>query len=1202
MDKKKSEDLVIANKELAFQNEEKEKRAAELVIANKELVFQNEEKEKRAEELVIANKELAFQNDEKEKRAEELIIADKELVFQNREKKKRAEELVIADKELAFQNEEKEKRAAELIIANKELVFQNEEKEKRAAELIIANEELVFQNEEKEKRAAELIIANKELVFQNEEKEKRAAELIIANKELVFQNEEKEKRAAELIIANKELVFQNEEKEKRAEELIIANKELAFQNKEKEKRAAELGIANIELAFQNEEKEKRAAELDIANKELVFQNEEKEKRAAEKEKRAEELIIANKELAFQNKEKEKRAAELGIANIELAFQNQEKEKRAAELDIANKELVFQNVEKEKRAAEKERRAEELIIANKELAFQNKEKEKRAAELGIANIELAFQNEEKEKRAAELDIANKELVFQNAEKEKRAAEKGKRAEELIIANKELAFQNKEKEKRAAELGIANIELAFQNAEKENRAADLIILSGDLKAQQEELRKANDELIEKAHLLEKQKEEVEQINKEVEKSRHSLEDKAEQLTLTSKYKSEFLANISHELRTPLNSLLILAQQLVENHERNLSEKQIRYAKTIHSCGNDLIYLINDILDFSKIESGVISVDIMPIEFSEIVSFVETTFRPIAETKNFSFKIEVDENLPDNLETDIQRLAQILKNLLSNAFKFTEKGEVKLSIHRPSSAQKSLVSHNSFIVFSVEDTGIGISDKTQPLIFEAFQQAEGSTSRKFGGTGLGLSISKGFAELLGGAIRVESELGKGSNFSLYLPLKYKEGSKPFKFTQAKQLISSVVPDNTVEEFEELGIDDDRSEIKSIDKVVMIIEDDLRFTHILMDRAHDCGLKAVVAINYLDIFECIQNFKPIAITLDVNMPESNGWNILKLLKSNIRVRHIPVHVISGVNYKSMAKDMGAKSAHVKPISAGALDNLFKEMITFNTRKLKKVLLVNPLDNERVNLTELLNNVFISTTYAISANEALTELKTGDFDCVIIDFGLPDVQLLLKFLKTERSEIPLIVFSKDSNDQTDLELLKAPNVSILQKNDDFYGKLLNEVLTQMHVNTNSIDEDKIHLIETAMGTEDILDGKKVLIVDDDVRNLFALTAAFERSKLEVLTADSGMEALQILENDSQIDIVLMDIMMPDMDGYEAIQLIRKAKKNKQLPVIAVTAKAMAGDRKKCIDSGASDYITKPVKTDQILSLMRVWLYKQELV
>ncbi|HEY8660515.1 MAG TPA: response regulator [Hanamia sp.] len=940
---------------------------------------------------------------------------------------------------------------------------------------------------------------------------------------------------------------QNMAKRKKSDELIVAKKELVFQNEEKEKRAAELSIADKKLAFQNEEKEKRAAELSIANKELAFQKKEKGKRAAE-------LIIANKELAYQNKEKEKRAAELSIANIELTFQNEEKEKRAAE---------------------KEKRAAELIIANKELAFQNKEKEKRAAELSIANIELTFQDAEKEKRAAE----------------------------LIIANKELAFQNDEKEKRAAELSIANKELAFQNDEKEKRAADLVILSGDLKAQQEELRRANDELHEKAQLLEKQKEEVEQINKEVEEARRSLEDKAEQLTLTLKYKSEFLANMSHELRTPLNSLLILAQQLFENHDGNLSEKQIHYAKTIHSCGNDLIHLINDILDLSKIESGVISVDIIPVDFREIISFVETTFRPISETKNLSFKIEIDENLPDKLDTDIHRLSQILKNLLSNAFKFTEKGEVKLSIHSPSLNQKSPVAGDSFIVFSVEDTGIGISEKTQSLIFEAFRQAEGSTSRKYGGTGLGLSISKGFAELLGGAILVESQPGKGSIFSLYLPLKYNEGNKPFKFSPVKQLNSPfAAPGITLKDLDEVVIGDDRSEINSIDKVVLIIEDDLQFTRILMDKAHVVGLKVVVAISYLEVFECIQNYKPIAITLDVIMPGSNGWNILKLLKSNTGVRHVPVHVISGVDYKNMAYEMGAKSYHVKPLSGVSLENLFEQMIAFNKRQLKKVLLINAHENERENFTKLLNNEFISTSYVSSAKEALAELKVQEFDSVITDFMLPEVKGLLKFLKAERSEVPVIVFTDKEIDTDDLKVLKGRHTSILEKSGEFYGKLLNEALTCMHVNINTLDDEKIHLIENVMGTEDILDGKKVLIVDDDVRNLFALTAAFERSKLEVLTADSGKEALQILENEPGIDIVLMDIMMPDMDGYEAIQWIRKEKKNKYLPIIAVTAKAMDGDRKKCIASGASDYITKPVKTDQLLSLMRVWLYKQEMV
>jgi len=731
---------------------------------------------------------------------------------------------------------------------------------------------------------------------------------------------------------------------------------------------------------------------------------------------------------------------------------------------------------------------------------------------------------------------------------------------------------------------SIGIVLNNIETNTRTEELLSqsqsLAGELSAQQEELRRANDELHDKGR---------------------SLEEKAEQLTLTSKYKSEFLANMSHELRTPLNSLLILAQQLFENPEGNLTEKQRMFAKTIHSCGDDLIQLINDILDLSKIESGVIAADVMPVSFKEITAFAESTFKPISEAKNLKFEIEVQDGLPELMETDMQRLNQILKNLLSNAFKFTEKGQVKLHIFKPAPGQDNPLSEaDSVIAFAIEDSGIGISKNTQGIIFEAFQQAEGSTSRKYGGTGLGLSISKGFAELLGGTITVGSELGKGSVFTLYLPLKYKEEKSTtikVKETYPAQHLRA----NTLMDSAELVIDDDRHNIAAEDKVLLVVEDDLRFTKILIDKAHDFDVKVVVAISYLEIFESIIKYNPIAITLDVNMPESNGWKILRLLKTDINLRHIPVHVISGEDNRIMALKLGARSFSLKPLSNTSLDELITGIVRFNEHAKKRVLVIEDNENELQRLSELLANDKVEVFGAVTAKKALSVLKKEVFDCIIVDFVLPDangLDLINRINLLKQPLTTMILHSARDFTQGELIQLKRLNHKIITKTPDSHVRLLEEILVLLHIDKKYISESKLKLIDTVRDSKDILDGRKVLVVDDDVRNLFALTAVFERSNIDVITAESGREALDILNKDKQIDIVLMDIMMPEMDGYETIQIIRKESKHKNLPIIAVTAKAMIGDRQKCIASGASDYITKPVKTDQLLSLMRVWLIK----
>ncbi len=774
---------------------------------------------------------------------------------------------------------------------------------------------------------------------------------------------------------------------------------------------------------------------------------------------------------------------------------------------------------------------------------------------------------------------------------------------------------------------SIGIVLNTIEANTRTEELLTqsqsLAGELKSQQEELRRTNDELQDKALLLVKQKDEVEAKNKEVEEARKSLEEKAEQLTLTSKYKSEFLANMSHELRTPLNSLLILAQQLYENAEGNLNDKQIRYAKTIHSCGDDLIQLINDILDLSKVESGFITANISPVRFTEIATFVETTFKPISEAKHLRFNIETDTNLPQFMETDLQRLNQILKNLLSNSFKFTEKGEVKLKIYQANKNWKpgynaTLDASSKVVAFAISDTGIGIPHEKQNIIFEAFQQAEGSTSRKYGGTGLGLSISRGLAELLGGTIELESEPGQGSTFTLFLPVEnvsevsQKHIQDPEAYAQQLGEINSLLnsirkPVEPAEQnlslVNEMINDsgDDRNNIQSHDMVVLIVEDDLRFGKILIERAHQMGLKAVVAVSYIEVFDFINQFSPIAMTLDVKLPDTSGWKILNLLRNDLKYRHIPIHLISGEENRALALRRGGSSFLLKPLENEALNDLFHEMISFHKKEYKNVLIVEDSELDASQIAKMLDDAHLILTIESTGQGALEQIRSKDFDCIILDYTLPDIggiDLLNRIGDIKKKNTPVIVYSAKDFNKFELTQLQRLSNSILLKGVNTLENLFEETVFHTHINHQLLAPEKRKVIENIRSKEDILTGKNILVVDDDIRNLFALTTVFERYNINVITAESGKEAINILNDVARIDMVLMDIMMPEMDGYETTQKIRREHKNSLLPIIAVTAKAMKGDRQKCIDAGASDYITKPLKIDQLLSLMRVWFYK----
>jgi HAMP domain-containing protein/CheY-like chemotaxis protein/signal transduction histidine kinase len=756
---------------------------------------------------------------------------------------------------------------------------------------------------------------------------------------------------------------------------------------------------------------------------------------------------------------------------------------------------------------------------------------------------------------------------------------------------------------------SIGIVLNTIEANTRTEDLLkqsqSLASELQSRQEELQQTNQELEEKARQLFEQNEEVERKNREVEQARQALEGKAQQLSITSRYKSEFLANMSHELRTPLNSLLILAEQLSSNPEGNLTPKQVEFARTIRGSGKDLLRLINDILDLSKIESGTVTLDVGEVRFEEMRQTMERTFRHVAEGKGVSFEIQIDPRVPAAVRTDSQRLDQVLKNLLSNAFKFTERGYVNLRL-APASAgwsaeNQSLNRAETVLAFSVSDTGIGIPADKQTTIFEPFLQADGSTSRKYGGTGLGLAISRELARVLGGEIKVESTEGRGSTFTLFLPQNY--SVSPMERAVARVMPEPVEPERVEPEEPEaveFALADDRQNILPGEKSVLIIEDDRDFAQWLLDVARQNGFKAVITPRGHAALDLVREFSPAAITLDLSLPDIDGWHILNRLKSDLATRHIPVFVISAREEPRNALRMGAMRFLTKPIDEAQIRQVFEKANEMDATAAKKLLVVEDDETQRSSIRELIGNQTAHIVEAQDGGAALERLRNEPVDCVVLDLMLPDMSgfELIEKIRSEHVHLPIIVYTaKDLSHEEEEKLNRIAQTTIV-KTVRSPERLFDQTALWLHRDASTLPEDKREMLRRLNDPNEILAGKKVVIVDDDIRNIFAMTSMLERYKMAVHSAETGKAALELLQAEPDTDLVLMDIMLPEMDGYETIRAVRKMYGFEQLPIIALTAKAMKGDREKCIDAGASDYISKPVDTERLLTLLRNWLHR----
>ncbi|MGA8216334.1 MAG: response regulator, partial [Candidatus Sulfotelmatobacter sp.] len=736
-----------------------------------------------------------------------------------------------------------------------------------------------------------------------------------------------------------------------------------------------------------------------------------------------------------------------------------------------------------------------------------------------------------------------------------------------------------------------------------------LATELQMQQKELQQTNEQLAQKAQQLAEQNVEVERKNQEIEQARRALEEKAKELALTSKYKSEFLANMSHELRTPLNSILVLGQQLTDNPDGNLTPKQVEFSRTIHGAGTDLLNLITDILDLSKIESGTVSVEAEEVFFAGLLDTVERPFRHEAENRRLNFEVHADPELARSLVTDSKRLQQVLKNLLSNAFKFTEQGGVVLSVSAAAGGWSEdhpvLGKAGAVVAFEVTDTGIGIPYDKQRIIFEAFQQADAGTSRKYGGTGLGLAISRELANLLGGEIQLRSAPGKGSTFTLYLPQTYVDAStgnpamerKSLSSVSPHQLSGVGMPEHPVER-----IVDDRENVQPGDAVLLIVEDDLHYARVLCDLSRDRGFKVLVTTRGAEALELARQYHPTAVSLDVFLPDMLGWTVLNHLKQDPTTRHIPVQMLTLDEDRHHGLARGAFAFVAKPTTPEGIEAALTRIKQYAAPRRKRLLVVEDNPAEQLSIRELVGYEDIDVTAVATGEEALTAVTEQSFDCVVLDLRLPDISgfdVLERFRDTPSlSDLPVVVFTgKELSPEEDSRLHSLAR-SVVVKGVESPERLLDETALFLHRVVTDLPPEKQKMLDQLHRSDDALVGKKVLVVDDDVRNIFALSSVLERRGMTVVTAGTGREAVAILESTSDVAIALMDIMMPEMDGYETMQVIRQKSTLQRLPIIALTAKAMKGDREKCLEAGASEYLAKPVNTEQLLSALRMWLHR----